>query len=79
MVVLLQGSPIPTETLDLCQSDHQVLGYLPDQGPSPLIAQLVQAACSRKSLGGSNLFPFKNDGGHYVLGDLQRGLLVPFP
>jgi hypothetical protein len=22
-------------TLELCQSDHRVLGHLPDQGPSP--------------------------------------------
>ena len=28
-------------------------------------------ASSRKSLGGSKLIPFKNDGGHCVLGDLQ--------
>jgi hypothetical protein len=26
-------------------------------------------ACSRKSLGGSKLLPFKNEGGHCVLGD----------
>jgi hypothetical protein len=26
-------------TLVLCQSDHRVLGHLPDQGHSPLIAQ----------------------------------------
>ena len=28
--------------LALCQSDHRVLGHLPDQGPSPLIAQLAR-------------------------------------
>ena len=35
----------------------------------------------RKNLGGSKLLPFKNDGGHCVLGDLQccRSVLVPFP
>ena len=38
-------------TLELCQSDHRVLGHLPDQGPSPPIAQ---------SLGGSKLLPFKS-------------------
>jgi hypothetical protein len=27
--------------VELCQSDHQVLGQLPDQGPSPPIAQVV--------------------------------------
>ena len=39
--------------------------------PSPPIAQFGLAASSRKSLGGSKLLPFKNDGGHCVLGDLQ--------
>jgi hypothetical protein len=65
MVVLLEGSSRVT-----------VIGHLPDQGPSP-IAQFGRAASSRKSLG----VPFKNDGGHCVLGDLQycRKLLVPFP
>ena len=68
-------------TLKLCQSDHRVVGHLPDQGPSPPIAQFGRAASSRKSLGGSKLLPFKNDGGHCVLGDLQccRNVLVPFP
>ena len=60
-------------TLELCQSDHQVLGHLPDQGPSPPNAQFGRAATLR--------VPFKNDGGHCVLGDLQwyRSVLVPFP
>ena len=68
-------------TLDLCQSDHWVLGHLPDQGPSPPIAQFGQAATSRKRLVGSKLLPFKNDGGHCVLGDLQCCIhfLVRFP
>ena len=65
----------------LCQSDHQVLGHLPNQGPSRPISQFGRAACSRKSLGGSKPLPFKNDGGHCVLGDLQccQHFLVPFP
>ena len=58
-------------TLELWQSDHRVLGHLPDQGPSPPIAQFGWAASSRKNLGGSKLLPFKNDRGHCVLGDLQ--------
>jgi hypothetical protein len=68
-------------TLELCQSDNRVLGHLPEQGPSPLIAQFGWAGSSRKSLGGSKLLPFKNDLGHCVLGDLQccRNVLVPFP
>ena len=69
-------------TLELFQSDHRVLGHHPDQGPSPPIAQFGRTASSMKSLGGSRpLLPFKNDGGHCVLGDLQcyRHFLVPFP
>ena len=62
------------------QSDHWVLGHIPDQGPSPTSARFGQAVSSRKSLGGSKLFPFKNDVGHSVLGDLQCCcVLVPFP
>ena len=53
-------------TLELCQSDHRLLGHLPDQGTFAPIAQFGQAASSRKSLGGSKLLPFKN-GGHFVL------------
>ena len=52
-------------TLELCQSG------LPDEGPSPPITQFDRAASSRKSLGGSKLLPFKNDGGHCVIGELQ--------
>ena len=37
----------------------------------PKLAQFGRVASSRKSLGGSKLLPFKNDGGHCVLGDLQ--------
>ena len=68
-------------TLELCKSDHWVLGHLPDQGHSPPIAQFGLAASSRKSLVGCKLFPFKNNGGHCNLGDLQccRILLVHFP
>ena len=68
-------------TLELCQSDHWVLGHLPDQGPSPPIAQFVRAVSSSKSLGGSKLLPLKNDGGPCVLGDLQccKKMLLPFP
>ena len=49
--------------------------------PHTVIAQFGWAASSRKSLGGSELLPFKNDGGHCVLGDLQccRHFLVPLP
>ena len=36
---------------------HWVLGHLPDQDPSPPIAQFGQAASSRKSLGDSKFLP----------------------
>ena len=64
-------------TLKLCQSDH----HLPDQGPSPQISQFGRAASSRKNLGGFKLLPFRNDGSHCVLEDIQfcRNVLVPFP
>ena len=32
-------------TLELCQSDHQALGHLPDQGPSPPIALTCTVNC----------------------------------
>ena len=43
MVVLLEGSPISTEELELCQNDDWVLGHLSDQGPSLPIAQFGRA------------------------------------
>ena len=72
MVVLLEGSSI---------SVRVTIGHLPNQGPSPSIAQFGRGASTRKSLGGSELLSFKNDGSHCVLGDLQccRHFLVPFP
>jgi hypothetical protein len=75
MVVLLEGSPISTE------GALELLGHLPDQGPSPPIAPFDQAAGSRKSLGVSKFRPFKSDGGHCVLGELQfcRIFLLAFP
>ena len=42
--------------LKLCQSDHWVLGHLPDS-LTP-IAQIGRAASSRESHGGSKLLPF---------------------
>jgi hypothetical protein len=52
-------------TLELCQSDHRILGHLPEQGLSTPISQFGRVASSRKSLGG----------GHCVLGDLQCCIL----
>ena len=79
--VFIEGSPISTEELWSSVCDHWVLGHLHDHGPSPPIAQFGLAASSRKSLGGSILPPFKNDGGHCILEDVQccRNVLAPFP
>jgi hypothetical protein len=55
MVVLLEDSTISTEELWSSVTDHRVLGHLPDQGPSPPIAQFGQ---SSKSFGGSKLLQF---------------------
>ena len=41
-------------TLELCQSDHRVLGHLPDQGPSPPIAQ---CASTQSCLGALRTIP----------------------
>ena len=47
----------------------------------PRLLSLARAASSRKSPGGSKLLPFRKDGGHCVLVDIQccRNVLVPFP
>ena len=71
MGVLLEGSHISTE--ELWSSDRVTIGFLViflTKALSPPIAQLGRADSTRKSLGGSKLIPFKNDGGHCVLGDL---------
>ena len=66
-------------TLELCQSDHWVLGHLPDQGPSPPIDWLGRVASSRKSLGGSKLLPFKNDVGTVFLGTFNAAEMFWYP
>ena len=60
-------SHLHTESLKLSQSDHQVLGHLSYEGPSPLIAQFGRVASSRKSPGCSKRLPFKNYGDHCAL------------
>ena len=75
MVVFLQDFHISTEEL----WSHRVLGHLPDQGPSPPIAQVGRVASSRKSLGGSKLLPFKNDRHHYVLGTFNAADMSWYP
>jgi hypothetical protein len=80
MVVLLEGSPISTE--ELC-SVRVVIGFLVTSLTKALLTRLLSLAWRQalESFGGSELLPFKNDGGHCVLGDLQccRHFLPPFP
>ena len=68
--------PSPQRNYRALQSDHRVLGQLPDQGPSPPIAHFGRAASSRKNLGGSKLLPFKNDGVLCVLRDPSPDLCL---
>ena len=73
MVYLLEGSPISTE--ELWRSVRVAIGFLVTsltKAHLPLIAvQFGWAASSRMSLAGSKRLPFKNDGGHCVIGNLQ--------
>ena len=50
---------------------HLLQSHLPNQGPSPSIAQFGWANSCRMSLGGYKLLPFKNDGGHWGPSMLQ--------
>ena len=79
MVVLLEGSPISTEELELCQSDHRVLGHLPDQGPSPTIAQFGWAASSRLVLVIPNFFHLRMMEATVFLGTLPQICASPLP
>lgn len=47
VVVLLGGFLLSTVMLELCQSKHQVIGHLPDQGLFTSIAQTGQPAVGR--------------------------------
>jgi hypothetical protein len=82
MAVLLEGSPISIK--ELWSSVTVTIGFLvasPTNAFLPQLLRIGRAACSMKSLGGSKLLPFKNDGGHCVLWDLQcyRNVLVSLP
>jgi hypothetical protein len=71
-------SHLHSRTLELCQWPS---GSWSSCWPRPFspIAHFAWADSSRKSIGGSKLFQFKN--GHCVPGELQccRNALVPFP
>ena len=82
MVVLMEGSLISTE--ELWSSVRVTIGFLITFLTKALLSRLLSLAgraSSWKSLGGSKLLPFKDDGVHCVLGDLQccRNVLVPVP
>ena len=68
-------------TLELCQSDHWVLGHLPDQGPSPPISQFGQGGSSRKSLVVPNFFHLRTMEATVFWGTFDAAdiFLVPFP
>ena len=79
MIVLLEGFPISTEELELCQSDYWVLGHLPDQGPSPPIAQFGQVTSSRKSLGVPNFFHLRMVEATVFLGTFNAADIFWYP
>ena len=56
------------------------IGFLVTYLTNALLPRLLSLA-GLPALGGSKLLPFKNDGGHCALGDLQhcRNVLGPFP
>ena len=70
MVVLLEGSPISTE--ELSSSVRVTIGFLVTSLTKALLPRLLSLAGwpARKSLGGSKLLLFKNDGGHCLPEDL---------
>jgi hypothetical protein len=69
MVVLLEVSPISTGE----SSVSVTMGFLVTSQMKALLPRLLRLAGrpALLSLGGSKLLPFKNDGGHCVLGDIQ--------
>lgn len=69
-------SHLHTGSLELSQSDHQVLGHLSYQGPSTPIAQLCWVASSRRSPGYFKLLPFKNYGATVLLGTFNAADFV---
>ena len=59
MVVLLEGSPLSTEELELCQSDFRVLGHLPDRCSSPQLLSLAERPALGRVLVVPNFFHLK--------------------
>ena len=71
MVVFLKGSLISTE--ELRGFVRVTIGFLVISLTKALLPRLLSLVRwpNLGSLGGSKLLPFKNDGGHCILGDLQ--------
>jgi hypothetical protein len=67
--------------MELCQSDHWVLGHLPDQGLSPQWLSLAGQSALGRVLVVPNIFHLRTMEATVFLGDLQccRNILVPFP
>ena len=77
MVVLLEGSPISTE--ELWGSVKETIRFLVTSLTKALLTPIplfARAASSRKSLGGSKLRPFKNDGGHCSWGSSMLQIYI---
>ena len=73
MVDLLEGS------LELCQSDHRVLGALPDQGPFPPIAQFGQVATLGRVLVDPNFFHLRMTEATVFLGTFNAAAICWYP
>ena len=70
MVVILEGSPISTE--ELWSAVRVTIGFMVTSLTKALLPRLL-------SLGGFKLLPFKNNGGHCVLGDLHAEEMFWYP
>ena len=67
-------------TLLLCQSDHRVLGHLPDQGPTPQLLSLAGWPALGRILVVPNHFHFRMMEATVFLGpSMLQKCLVPFP
>ena len=77
MVVLLEDSPISTE--ELCQSDHRVLGHLPDQGPSPRLLSLAGRPALGRVLLVQNVFHLRMMEATVFLGAFNTAEMLGYP
>ena len=66
-------------TLELCQSDHQVLGYLPDQGPSPWLLSLAGRPALGRVLVVPNFFHLRMMEAIVFLGTFNAADIFRYP